>query len=403
MLQLKSGGVEGVMADCWWGLVESEESKYNFDPYLQLTQMAADAGLKMQYVMSFHRCGGNVGDTCNYPLPDWVLNSADDIWYEDQHGNKDTEYVALFADNEAVLGSANRTPLQVYENFMSAFKSSLSKFIGSTVVEIQVGAGPAGELRYPSYQMDKWEFCGVGEFQSYSPLASSSLQAAANEAGHPEWGTPAGPSNAGSYNSHPSDSDASFFSPSGENNYSSEYGQFYLGWYTDSLLRHGQALLDRAGKVFDSSVRLSLKVAGIHWWYLDASHAAELTAGYWNIEGDNGRDVYGEIASMVSAVNATFDFTCLEMKDSEQPAECLCGPYELVQQTKQSAINYKADYSGENALQRYDQTAYDTIKSQSSSLGHNIDAFTYLRLTDDLLSGSNWNTFTQFVNDMRNL
>ncbi len=103
---------------------------------------------------------------------------------------------------------------------------------------------------------------------------------------------------------------------------------------------------------------------------------------------------------MLKKVNGTFDFTCLEMKDSEQPAECKCGPFELVRQTKQAAINNGVDFHGENALQRYDQTAYDTIKSQASALGVPTGGFTYLRLTDDLLSGSNWDTFKRFVNDM---
>jgi beta-amylase len=142
-------------------------------------------------------------------------------------------------------------------------------------------------------------------------------------------------------------------------------------------------------------------VAGIHWWYRDASHAAELTTGYWNIPGD--RDIYGDIANLLAKNNATFDFTCLEMKDSEQPSECACGPFELVQQTKQSAKDRHTAYSGENALQRYDQTAYDTIKTQATALGFNIDALTYLRLTDELMSGNNWNTFAQFVKDMQHL
>lgn len=57
LAQLKSAKVEAVMADCWWGLVESTEKSYNFSPYVQLTQMVADAGLKMNYVLSFHKCG----------------------------------------------------------------------------------------------------------------------------------------------------------------------------------------------------------------------------------------------------------------------------------------------------------------------------------------------------------
>jgi beta-amylase len=157
-------------------------------------------------------------------------------------------------------------------------------------------------------------------------------------------------------------------------------------------------MLKQAYSVFGSSVTLAMKVAGIHWWYMDASHAAELTAGYYNIYGQN--DIYQELASMFKSNNATFDFTCLEMKDSEQPSECKCGPYELVQQTKQAAKNANGHYSGENALQRYDTTAYSTIKSQATSLNWNIDGMTYLRLTNDLMSGSNWNNFQSFVNDM---
>ena len=62
--QLKSGNVEGVMADCWWGLVEKQEKVYAFDVYRQLTQMVQDAGLKMEYVLSFHRCGKLSFCTC---------------------------------------------------------------------------------------------------------------------------------------------------------------------------------------------------------------------------------------------------------------------------------------------------------------------------------------------------
>jgi beta-amylase len=41
--------------------------------------------------------------------------------------------------------------------------------MGNTIVEIQVGMGPAGELRYPSYPESNgtWSFPGIGEFQCY--------------------------------------------------------------------------------------------------------------------------------------------------------------------------------------------------------------------------------------------
>lgn len=62
---LKSAGVEGIMMDVWWGLVEGEKpGEYNWGGYSELLEMAKKHGLKVQAVMSFHQCGGNVGDSC---------------------------------------------------------------------------------------------------------------------------------------------------------------------------------------------------------------------------------------------------------------------------------------------------------------------------------------------------
>lgn len=65
LMALRSAGVEGVMVDAWWGLVEKDgPMKYNWEGYAELVQMVARHGLKLQVVMSFHQCGGNVGDSC---------------------------------------------------------------------------------------------------------------------------------------------------------------------------------------------------------------------------------------------------------------------------------------------------------------------------------------------------
>jgi beta-amylase len=67
LMALKSAGVEGVMVDAWWGLVEKDgPMNYNWEPYVELVQMVQKHGLKLQIVMSFHQCGGNVGDSCRY-------------------------------------------------------------------------------------------------------------------------------------------------------------------------------------------------------------------------------------------------------------------------------------------------------------------------------------------------
>lgn len=82
-----------------------------------------------------------------------------------------------------------RSFLQVYTDFISEFVDSFSDMMGDVVTEITVGMGPAGELRYPAYPEGdrRWRFPGVGEFQCYDQYMLSSLRAAANDIGEPDW------------------------------------------------------------------------------------------------------------------------------------------------------------------------------------------------------------------------
>lgn len=50
---------------------------------------------------------------------------------------------------------------------MKSFREAVSEFLeAETIVDIEVGLGPAGELRYPSYPQNQgWRFPGIGEFQ----------------------------------------------------------------------------------------------------------------------------------------------------------------------------------------------------------------------------------------------
>jgi hypothetical protein len=53
--------------------VEREPRQYDWSGYRALFEAAKRVGLKIQAVMSFHACGGNVGDSAQVPLPSWVL------------------------------------------------------------------------------------------------------------------------------------------------------------------------------------------------------------------------------------------------------------------------------------------------------------------------------------------
>jgi len=161
----------------------------------------------------------------------------------------------------------------------SSFANVFAPLLGSTIVEIQVGLGPAGELRYPSYPLDKWSFPHVGEFQCYDSRMLQDLTKYAASQGHPEWGH-RGPNNQGNYNSWPFET--GFFDPNCAcDNYKSPYGQFFLNWYSSRLISHGESVLFSAQNVFrNKSVEIAAKISGIHWQYFHPSHAAELTAGY---------------------------------------------------------------------------------------------------------------------------
>ncbi|KAI0500686.1 hypothetical protein KFK09_018902 [Dendrobium nobile] len=398
MMALRSAGVEGVMVDVWWGVVErAGPGRYDWEAYGELVRMAERHGLKLQMVMSFHQCGGNVGDSCNIPLPPWVIeemNQNPDIMYTDRSGRRNPEYISLGCDTLPVL--RGRTPIQVYSDYMQSFRDKFKDYLGNVIDEIQVGMGPCGELRYPSYPESNgiWKYPGIGEFQCYDKYVMASLKAAAVAAGHEEWGR-SGPHDTGHYKQFPEET--GFFRREGT--WNTEYGKFFLEWYSNKLLEHGDGILAAAEGIFrGSGAKLSAKVAGIHWHFTTRSHAAELTAGYYNTRHHDG---YLPIARMLAKRGAVMNFTCMEMRDDQQPGHANCSPELLVRQVKEAAKAASAELAGENALERYDDAAFSQVLATSrADEGIGLSAFTYLRMNKKLFEGENWRHFVAFVKGM---
>ncbi|KAL0223986.1 hypothetical protein P9112_003376 [Eukaryota sp. TZLM1-RC] len=143
--KLTNASITNVMSDVWWGLTEPQPRQYNFNPYINLLQIAQKAGVKVQFVTSFHRCGGNVGDTCDIPLPQWVLDTGKqnpDIWYTDQHGHRDEEYISLGVDNEKIFGAPARSPVEIYADWVEALVKRTRPFLWTTLTEFQLGVDP---------------------------------------------------------------------------------------------------------------------------------------------------------------------------------------------------------------------------------------------------------------------
>lgn len=145
-----------------------------------------------------------MGDTAHVPLPQWVLRCGEndpDLFFTDRprggsQGQRNREYLSVWADDaQGVLHG--RSPMQCYEDFMASFRDNFLQVtghpcaqthaaaqqpcscvirahtpwfhpqdLGGMVEEVVVGAGPCGELRFPSYvEANGWRFPGVGEFQ----------------------------------------------------------------------------------------------------------------------------------------------------------------------------------------------------------------------------------------------
>ncbi|KAL4384418.1 hypothetical protein GQ457_15G010950 [Hibiscus cannabinus] len=362
LMALKSAGVEGVMVDAWWGLVEKDGPlNYNWEGYAELVNMVEMHGLKLQVVMSFHQCGGNVGDSCSIPLPPWVLEEISkdpDLVYTDKSGWRNPEYISLGCDSVPVL--RGRTPIQAYTDYMRSFRERFKDYLGRVIVEIQVGMGPCGELRYPSY-----------------PETTEAT-------GNKDWGK-GGPHDSGHYKQVPEET--GFFRRDGT--WNTQYGQFFLEWYSGKLLEHGDRILAAAKGTFHGrGAKLLAKVAGIHWHYGTRSHAAELTSGYYNTRHHDG---YLPIAKMFSKYGVVFNFTCMEMRDGDQPEHANCSPEGLVRQVKMATKAARVELVGENALERYDAGGYAQVLATSrSDSGNSLSAFTYLRMNKRLFEGDNW-------------
>lgn len=98
------------------------------------------------------------------------IDNDQDLAYTDQWGRRNYEYISLGCDN--IPAFKGRTPIQCYADFMRAFRDNFKHLLGDTIVEIQVGMGPAGELRYPSYPEKDgvWRFPGIGAFQCFDKV-----------------------------------------------------------------------------------------------------------------------------------------------------------------------------------------------------------------------------------------
>ncbi|ONM53698.1 Beta-amylase [Zea mays] len=322
-----------------------------------------------------------------------------DCWWGNVEAHKPQEYNWTGYRRLFQMIRELKLKLQVYFDFMRSFRVEFDEYFEDGIIsEIEIGLGACGELRYPSYPAKHgWKYPGIGEFQCYDRYLQKSLRKAAEARGHTIWAR--GPDNAGHYNSEPNLT--GFFCDGGD--YDSYYGRFFLSWYSQALVDHADRVLMLARLAFEGT-NIAVKVSGVHWWYKTASHAAELTAGFYN---PCNRDGYAPIAAVLKKYDAALNFTCVELRTMDQHEvypEAFADPEGLVWQVLNAAWDAGIQVASENALPCYDRDGFNKILENAKPLndpdGRHLLGFTYLRLGKDLFERPNFFEFERFIKRM---
>lgn len=362
--EAKNLGSRGVIVDLWWGEAEPQPQQYRFEPYVKIAELCAEYQLELQFTLSFHGCHDN-DYGCTIRLPDWV-RKVPDIWYKGPNGYESREYISLFADDAKVLDG--RTPMQAYKDFAQNFASKLWVYLGNTVKQVQVGLGPSGQLRYPSY--DYTNFCGVGRFVLDDVYAKQSLEREVRLAKLNN------PLSSLSFSSTSNAENSGFFSEAqrNQNGFRSRFGKHVAVWYSLRLLNHGARIL----RIFREALpmlSIGAKLSAVHWTAGSNLRAPEVTAGYAITKKFNFYDRFAKIckANKVVAV-----ISGVEMVDNFDINHCFSRGGALFNEVKSIARKRGVEVMGETAWQRNDQHALDVIALQA----YELKSLNFLRVTE---------------------
>ncbi|KAK6122752.1 hypothetical protein DH2020_043505 [Rehmannia glutinosa] len=386
---LKLLGVDGVELPVWWGIAENEiMGKYEWTAYLAVVEMVQKLSLKLHVSLCFH-----ASQECKIPLPEWVSRNGEvdpNIYFMDRLGQQYKDCLSLAVDDVPVLDG--KTPVDVYKEFCENFKSAFSPFLGPTITGISIGLGPDGELRYPSHHgRVKSNYHGAGEFQCYDKNMLSNLKQHAEKHGNPLWGLD-GPHDAPAYDNCPIS--GGFFMENG-GSWETPYGDFFLSWYSNQLISHGDRILSLAASAFkDASITVSAKVPLMHSWYKTRSHPSELTAGFYNTAK---RDGYDDIAKIFSKYSCKMILPGMDLSDEFEQVESRSSPESLLAQITSSCRTHGVEMSGQNSLVSGVSKGLKRIRKNLMDENAVADLFMYQRMGAYFFSPEHFSLFAQFV------
>ncbi|WP_019615450.1 family 14 glycosylhydrolase [Psychromonas ossibalaenae] len=359
---LREAGVTAVSTDLWWGLIEGRHpGEFDWSYYDRLVEVLDSNNMHWVPILSFHQAGGNVNDDFNQTIPLWLwgklleqhrdIESVRDLQYVSETGDASMEYVSLWADPYV---------LPYYLAFVQAFRDHY-RCQAHLIDEINISMGPAGELRYPSYNAHDWgDYPNRGTLQCYSPLAQRDwciyLRNKFNtiEALNYTFGT-----------QHQSFDEITM--PSADSLFEnkkyiySAWGRELLTWYNAKLVQHGHDVLGGVLKLFTDSdyinVPIGIKIPGIHWEISDPKmpRAAEISAGLIRVHPNLNHKNAGEYVQLLKGIipeeylsRVVVHFTCLEMINKDH--EGYSRAEDLVNWMADAANEVGVELMGENAL-----------------------------------------------------
>jgi hypothetical protein len=389
LAEAKLLGLDAISTDVWWSLVEPRKGEFDWSYYEKLAEHIKKSGLKWTPILSFHQCGGNIGDTVNVPVPDWVwaelaakarTGNPDALKYVSEQGHSSPEYISVWATELA---------LDHYAEVMRQFQEHFAHF-APYIAEINVSLGPAGELRYPSYNSHDvgTGYPTRGALQCYSELAKDSFREAMLKKYNRDinavaaaWGIPGLTVD----KIHPPDDAAGFFAR--DDHLNTQYGRDLIDWYNQSLIDHGDRMMSLALKVFAANdapfagIDLGAKVPGVHWRVGErhgdkivlGDRLAEVTAGLirtssgdW-YKDEDGRGYRG-LVSMFHKLQPAHpgtgtavvpSFTALEMPDGQDGPSARSLPHTVAIWFGQEALRQELTARAENALEGNLKNPYD--------------------------------------------
>jgi hypothetical protein len=415
LTEAKKLKIDGISMDFWWGMIGKEKGKFDFSYFHTLTDEVINAGLDVATILSFHQCGGNVGDTENIPLPSWVWKDLADKFgttdlnvgkYKSEQGNYSPEYIQLWADKFAT---------NYYADVMSAYRSSFAQK-APFISEVNVSLGPSGEMRYPSYNSHDvgTGYPTRGALQAYSDLAKEDFRSWAIS----KYGSVQGVGNAWNIedlnadNILPPDNAQSFYDHN--NHLNTQYGKDLIDWYNGSLVAHGKTVLGTAQGIFGAAdspflgTPVGAKIPGVHWrmGWIDGNknvtfsdRKAETNAGLittsqpWTEDNAYG---YQNILNMFKGLQPLRpgmgsplipSYTCLELPDGQDGPDAQSLPHTAAARFGQAATRMGLSLKGENALSGtlyngYDWDLMDGAVRTPVQPGRYYTGLTILRLHD---------------------